>query len=232
MTTPLNTVPSTGGTFMPPNDPPNIADPFDDEFDAAMNSAPIPEDNNNHELPDGKYTWFTATVRVNKIKRGENAGKPVVNLELCVMSPQYRGELQDKTWFLTDEQAMGRFKKDLATLGIDPAALGIRYSQLLTTHVGLFLDRVVEGEVKRTQSKTDASKIYVNTYLNKYLPGVAIPPDLQQMIQANTANGHAAPSTTTGGGYQQAPQAQAQQAVPQQQQQGYSPANPTGGVQF
>lgn len=185
-----------------PGEVPDIADPFD-EIDREMEAAPLPEFDQPTDLPDGKYTWFTAAVRVNKIKNGDNAGRPVVSLKLCTMAGgfggNFRGMMQEKTWFLTDERSMGFFKKDVATLGIDLAAQGIKYSQLLTTHLHLFLDRVVEGEVRRTASTKDPNNPFVNTYLNKFCPGVEIPTDLQAIAKAGGVKGGGTQGGAQGG---------------------------------
>ena len=152
-------------------------------LDAEIEAAPMPEISQSVDLPEGKYTFFVSAARADELKNGANAGRPVVNISLCVMAGPCRGMIQDKTWFLTDEQSMGFFKKDLAMLAIDVSAMGIKYSQLISTHRHVFLDRVVEGRVKRTSSKKDISKSYVNVYLDRFVPDVQIPVDLQQIAQ-------------------------------------------------
>lgn len=191
--------------WTPPVDGPDmdIEDPFagmDEAFDAAPETA-TPDFT---DLPDGKYQAFVYSASQFKIDKpgSKRFGYVGINLRFRVLNGPHRGETQShmRSFHKDDQASLGWFKKDLAALGMMPVIQEQKISirQLMGEQIGLFLDRAVEIQVKRTASQ-DPANPFVNVYINRVLDGVAIPEDLKTMPAGATGgNGGAAGSAGAG----------------------------------
>ena len=167
--------------------PPDIADPFADADDA-YEKAEVKE--GGADLPDGKYQGFIAAVKPFRIAQGKRTGYAGITLRICVIVGEHRGETQShmRSFHAQDADSMSWLKKDLAAIGVQDVmtAQGIKLRELCTERLDIFLDRVIEFQVKRTSSQ-DPEKPFINVYLNRVLTGVVIPDDLQHDAGANGA---------------------------------------------
>lgn len=160
---------------------PDFEDPFASDLDAAYEQAAPPAAQDYDDLPDGRYHAYTYSVKPFEIGQGKRTGYRGIALQFRVIAGPQRGCKQShmRSFHPSDQGSMEWLKRDLAALGVedDMAAGGIKMSQLLAARLDLFLDRVVEIQVKRSPSQT--GEPFVNVYINRQLPGVAIPEDLR-----------------------------------------------------
>lgn len=170
--------------FADPNATPayNGGDPFD--MDAAFDNAPVPSGGSG-DLPAGKYIGYVWIAQHHTINKGDHAGQPMAKLGLRVMDGPLRGHTQDRAYFFkkpdpTTPNKMpldyGFFKGDIATMGIDLAALGMTFSQFVYNGLEHLRLRVVEFEVRK--SKTGD---FTNVYINRLVNGRPIPADLEAL---------------------------------------------------
>lgn len=157
----------------------DIEDPFAD-LDKAFEATEAKGDFSD-DLPDGRYSAFSYKVKPYKVENGKKAGYSGICVTFRVMTGEQRGQTQNhmRSFHAQDTDSMGWLKKDLANMGIldDMKQEGVTLGQLLTTRMNMFLDRVCEIQVKRTQS-SDPNNPFVNVYVNRVIHDIGIPADL------------------------------------------------------
>lgn len=162
-----------------PGEAPDIDDPFANG-DEALAKAEIKEDGEFTNLPNGKYQGFVASVKAFTIAKGKRAGYAGINLQIKVIVGEHKKESQSymRSFHSKDKDSMDWLKKDLARLGVLAVMeeQGISLRDACTTRLDIFLDRVVEFQVKHTASD-NPERPFVNTYINRLL-GIPIPPDM------------------------------------------------------
>lgn len=196
------TIFDTPEEWTPPVDGPDmdIEDPFAG-MDEALASAPDVAMPSYTELPDGRYQVFIYSASQFHVNRpgSKRHGYVGFYLRLRVLNGPHRGETHPyrRYFHKNDAVSMGWLRKDLAALGmlekIQQEHISVR--DLLGEQIGLFVDRCIEIQVKRSANPNDPSNPYVNTYINRVLDGVTIPEDLKTMPAGATGgNGGAAGS--------------------------------------
>lgn len=167
--------------FTPPP-PPDIEDPWAG-LDDAFNQVEAKESPEYDDLPDGKYQAFSYAVKPFTIEKGKRVGYQGINIQLRVLSGPHRGFKQSfmRSFHRDDPDSLAWLKKDLTNLGVVAAmqAQQVNLGTLMRERLDLFLDHVVEIQVKRTPGRNAGDPPYVNVYINRTLDGVAIPEDLR-----------------------------------------------------
>lgn len=184
-------IPGMPGTIPDPNTmtmPDGFDDEFEDEFNAEYEAAPASAGRSFEDLPAGKYIAYVRQATGGVFEQGDNAGKRWVSLTFRVMDGPHRGCSQNKFYRFAGatreaiQKQVGFFKTDMATMGVDLAAIGMTPAQLVVNGLHELRNRVMAVHVVYT---TKEGVEYANLYIDRVVNGKPIDEELQAMDTAN-----------------------------------------------
>jgi hypothetical protein len=146
--------------------------PFDfAALDTDFADAKAPE-NNNEEVPNGKYAAKIHKVEILETKTGVNKGKPRLSWQMIIEGGAHDGRFVFNSSQMASKENLAWLKKDLATCGVVLAKLSDLPSRLAE-----LLDKRIMITVKNKPGAN--GQTMTNVYLDKLIAADSASPALK-----------------------------------------------------